>query len=73
VRRVVGRLKTSKGLGEGSRPAASQAGPHGSCLGHLGEDRLLDPQTLGAINDAMAELDQGQLQGRGILIPASAA
>jgi NAD+-dependent secondary alcohol dehydrogenase Adh1 len=28
---------------------------------------------LDAINDAMADLDRGQLQGRGILIPASAA
>jgi NAD+-dependent secondary alcohol dehydrogenase Adh1 len=28
---------------------------------------------LEAINDAMADLDRGQLQGRGILIPAGAA
>jgi NAD+-dependent secondary alcohol dehydrogenase Adh1 len=26
---------------------------------------------LDAINDAMADLDQGRLQGRGILVPAS--
>ena len=28
---------------------------------------------LDAVNDAMADLDQGRLQGRGILVPAQAA
>jgi NAD+-dependent secondary alcohol dehydrogenase Adh1 len=28
---------------------------------------------LDAINDAMADLDQGRLRGRGILVPAGAA